>query len=46
MAFQRLDNVRENFGPYWNVKTLGDGSVVDMGQVAAAHLTHIHVSGQ
>jgi RHS repeat-associated protein len=45
-AFNRHPNIRENFGPALQTKTLQDGSRIDVPKVARQHLTHIHVSGQ
>lgn len=44
--FNRHPNVRENFGPALNTKTLGDGTRVNRPDQAPAHGRHIHVSGQ
>jgi len=45
-AFNRHPNIRENFGPAFQTKTLEDGSRIDKPTMARRHQTHIHVSGQ
>lgn len=45
-SLQGQDNIRENFGPFINTKTLPSGQVKPMPGVANKHRTHIHVSGQ
>lgn len=45
-SLQGQDNIRENFGPFINTKTLPSGQVKPMPGVANQHKTHIHVSGQ
>jgi uncharacterized protein RhaS with RHS repeats len=45
-ALQNQDDIRENFGPFSNTKTLSNGDVNDMPQVAPHHRTHVHASGQ
>jgi len=48
-AFNRQNNIRENFGPSLNTKTLRDGTQLNWGnkpKIVENHRTHIHVSGQ
>jgi len=46
-AFRRQPNVRENFGPSFQEKTISSsGPAVPWPSVQAAHQNHIHVSGQ
>jgi RHS repeat-associated protein len=45
-AFNRHSNIRENFGPAFQTKTLEDGSRIDKPTMARSHRSHIHVSGQ
>jgi hypothetical protein len=45
-AFQEEANIRENFGPFINTKTLQSGDVIQKPEVSSRHRNHIHVSGQ
>ena len=46
-AFNAHPNIRENFGPALNTKTLEDGTRVDKTtNMADSHKDHVHVSGQ
>ena len=45
-AFNNQPNIRENFGPALTTKTGTDGERKQRADQAAAHKTHIHVSGQ
>jgi RHS repeat-associated protein len=45
-ALNSHPNVRENFGPSLNTKTLVDGTRVDRPDMAEGHKDHIHVSVQ
>jgi len=48
-AFNRQNNIRENFGPTLNTKTFIDGTRAVWSNrpgIFAKHQTHIHVSGQ
>jgi uncharacterized protein RhaS with RHS repeats len=43
--FSKQSNIRENFGPHYNTKTVNK-VVTQKPGVASKHKTHIHVSGQ
>ena len=48
-AFQAHANIRENYGPAFNLKTLGPGNVINRANSATIvnlHRNHLHISAQ